>query len=118
MTTQKISDDARAIGQKIYADMESRLLVHRMSTLHEADDEQSGYPLIDFMSHDKDLATGKNEIEMMVDDVACGEIDAIVQQAIAAARDKALEDAMQAVHMHHPNEKAVLEAIRAMKVKP
>lgn len=112
----KISNEAKAIGQEIYADMESRLLVHKMSTLSEADDEHTGYPLIDFMSHDKNLTTGQHEIEMMVDDVACGEIDAIIQYALNAARNQALEDA--AILADATGYEKVAMGIRAMKVQP
>lgn len=113
----KISDEARALGQLVYEEMFQRLMAYGMHTMKIDDDRQRGYPLIDFLSAQRGTETGKHEIEMIVDDVANSEIDTILQRALDAARDQALDEVMQAVHLHHPNEKAILEAIRAMKVK-
>lgn len=117
--TDTIRDEARAIGQEVYEEMFQRLMNYKMDTMRCEDDAQRGYPLIDFLSSSRSVDTGKREIEMIVDDVANSGIDAIIQRALTAARNKAMEDAAKHIDVAYErpgNEFA--DAIRAMKVQP
>lgn len=49
--------------------IEGALLSHRLSELVEEDDPQSGYPLLDHLSHDRGTETGKREIEMVAESI-------------------------------------------------